>query len=172
MATVIPETEHPEAPRPSDPTIGRLVNDALSDVSVLVRNEIALAKAEISVDAKKAGVSAGLFAAAGFVAVLGVIFLLHTIAQALIALGLAPWLAYLIVTLLLFIIAGILAFVGKSAMSKVKGKPQRTIATTKGTIDAVKRSTSGETTAYVRTADPTEHGATGTSAVTQRQRSA
>ncbi|WP_226343708.1 phage holin family protein [Agilicoccus flavus] len=159
MATVHPEPKAPQAPRASDPTLGRLVNNALEDISTLIRNEIALAKAEISVDVKKIGIGAAMFAAAAFVAVLGLIFLLHTIAQGLIALGLAPWLSYLIVTLLLFVVAGVLALIGKSKVSKVQGKPQRTIAAAKTTIDEVKRSASGDATSTIRRTDPVAHGA-------------
>lgn len=159
MATAYPEPSAPQAPREQDPTLGRLVNNVLEDISTLIRNEIALAKAEITFDVKKAGIGIGMFAAAAFVAVLGVIFLLHTIAQALIALGLAPWLSYLIVTLVLFVIAGILALMGKSQVSKVKGKPQRTIDTTMATIEEVKRSASGDATAGMRRVDPAAHGA-------------
>ncbi len=123
-----------------EPTIGRLVADATRDLSSIVRNEIALAKTEVTTDVKKVGKGAGMFAGAAVFAVFGLIFLLHTVAQGLIALGLAAWLAYLIVTLLLFGCAVILALIGKSALSKVKGKPERTIKTTKETIEVVKAS--------------------------------
>lgn len=168
MSTQFREPAGPEAPRPADPTIGKLVNDALGDVSSLVRSEIALAKAEVSADAKKAGKAGAMFGAAGFVAVLGVVFLLHTIAQGLIALGLAPWLSYLIVTLLLFVVAGILALVGKAALKNFKGKPELAIASAKETVDAVKASTSGEVTARVRAGDPAESGATALSSAGRR----
>lgn len=158
MATVSHEPQPPQAPRAADPTLGRLVNDALTDVSTLVRSEIALAKAEITADVKKGGVGAGMLAAAGFVALLGVIFLLHTIARA-IAIVLPVWAGYLIVTLVLFVVAGILALMGKKAISKVKGKPQRAITTTKSTLDAVKASASGEATETIRRDDPSAHGA-------------
>lgn len=160
MSTEFPESQPPEAARAADPTIGRLVNNALTDVSTLVRSEIALAKAEVSADAKKAGKAGAMFGAAGFIAVLGVIFLLHTIAQGLIALGLAAWLSYLIVTLLLFVLAGILALVGKAALKGFKGKPERAIASTKETVDAVKRAKTGEATSLVRASDPIQSGAT------------
>lgn len=160
MSTPIAPRQDPAAPRNADPTIGRLVADATENLSGIIRNEIALAKAEVSVDVKKAGKGAAMFAAAGFFALFGLGFLLHTIALGLIAAGLADWLAYLIVTLALFIVAGILAMIGKSAVSKIKGKPQRTIDTTKESIEAVKRSTSGRTTAHARAADPVTHGAT------------
>lgn len=165
MATVSMEPKAPEAARAADPTIGRLVNNALEDVSALIRNEIALAKSEITFDVKKAGIGIGMFAGAAFVGVLGVIFLLHTAAQGLIALGLAAWLSYLIVTLVLFVIAGILALIGKAQVSKVQGKPKRTIETTKSTIDTVKSSASGDATAGIRRADPVAHGAAETTPV-------
>lgn len=161
MATQIPEPQvPPQAPRASDPTIGKLVNDALVDVSTLVRSEIALAKAEVTKDAKKAGKAAAMFAGAGFIAVFGFLFLLHTIALGIVAAGLAPWLAYLIVTIVLLLIAGILALIGKGALKGFKGKPDRAIESSKETIDTVKRATSGETTSLVRATDPIDHGAT------------
>ena len=169
MATQIPEPKPPQAPRAADPTVGKLVNDALTDVSTLVRSEIALAKAEVATDAKKAGKAAGMFGAAGFFAVFGFLFLLHTAAQGLIAAGLAPWLAFLIVTLVLFVIAGILALVGKSALKGFKGKPERAITTSKETVDTVKRATSGEATSLVRSGDPVAHGATGSTELATRK---
>ena len=60
-----------EQPDGTERTIGQLVADATHDVSTIVRSEIALAKAEVAADAKKAGAGAGMFAAAAFVALLG-----------------------------------------------------------------------------------------------------
>ena len=48
------------------------------------------------------------------------------------------WAGYLIVTGVLLLVAGILALVGKNALQAVKGKPERTIATSRETIEAVK----------------------------------
>jgi polyferredoxin len=118
-------------------TLGQLVADATEDISTIVRNEIALAKAELTTDAKKAGKGAGLLAGAAFVALLGVIFLFHTIAQVL-DLWLPLWAGYAITTALLFVIAAILGLIGKSALSKVKGKPERTIKNAQQTIDTIK----------------------------------
>ncbi len=144
MSTVTPEAAARElgagATRPAaaeEPTIGRLVHDALGDVSSLVRNEIALAKAEVSMDVKKAGRGGAMLAAAAVMALFGVTFLLHTIAIA-IAEFLPLWAGYLIVTGVLLLVAGILALVGKNALQAVKGKPERTIATSRETIEAVK----------------------------------
>ena len=118
-------------------TIGQLVADATHDVSTIVRSEIALAKAEIAADAKKAGAGAGMFAAAAFLALLGLIFLFHTIV-AVIDIWLPEWAGYLITTGLLFVVAAILALLGRNSMKAMKGKPERTIKNAQDTVAAIK----------------------------------
>jgi len=121
-------------------TLGQLVADATHDVSSIVRSEIALAKVEITADAKNAGKGAGMFGAAGVLAFLALILLLIAAAYALVAAGLAPWLSFLIVAVVLLIVAGGLGFVGKKAVSAVKGKPERTITQAQKTVEAIKAS--------------------------------
>ncbi|MCA0436443.1 MAG: phage holin family protein [Actinobacteria bacterium] len=156
MATAAPEGNTPRpaarpaeasaaarvAARENEPTIGGLVNDALKDVSSLVRSEIELAKVEITADVKKGGQGAAFFIVAGVLAVFGLTFLFHTLAWA-IAVFLPTWAGYLIVTVLLFLIAGILAMLGKGRIAKVKGKPERTIVTAKETVEVVKAAAQG-----------------------------
>jgi protein-S-isoprenylcysteine O-methyltransferase Ste14 len=118
-------------------TIGQLVADATHDVSTIVRSEIALAKAEITTEAKTAGKGAALFGAAAFVGLLGLIFLFHTI-----ALVIHIWLpisaSYGITTALLFLVAGVLVLVGRTSLKKMKGKPERTIKNAQETIETLK----------------------------------
>ncbi|HEY3534974.1 MAG TPA: phage holin family protein [Pedococcus sp.] len=118
-------------------TIGQLVADATHDLSSIVHNEIALAKTELKNDAKAAGKGAAMFGAAAFVGLLGLIFLFHSVAR-VIAIWLPVWAGYLITTGLLFLIAGILALVGRKSVSGVKGKPERTIRNAQDTISTVK----------------------------------
>ena len=118
-------------------TIGQLVADATHDVSTIVRSEIALAKAEIAADAKKAGAGAGMFGAAAFVALLGLIFLFHTIV-AVIDIWLPEWAGYLITTGLLFAVAAVLALIGKKNIANINGKPERTIKNAQDTIETLK----------------------------------
>jgi hypothetical protein len=132
-------TSHNDVP---ERTLGQLVADATHDLSSIMRSEIALAKAEISADAKKAGAGAGMFAVAGVLAFLALILLLIAAAYGLVAAGLAPWLAFLIVAGVLLVIGAILALVGKSTFSKVKGKPERAIKNAQDTV-AVIRPSSG-----------------------------
>jgi hypothetical protein len=123
-------------------TLGQLVADATHDLSSITRGEIALAKAEVRADAKKAVAGAGMFAVAGVFAFLALILLLIAAAYGLVAAGLPAWLAFLIVAAVLLLVGAILALVGKSSISKVKGKPERTIKNAQDTI-AVIRPSSG-----------------------------
>ena len=126
-----------ERPIGQERTIGQLVADATADISAIVRNEIALAKAEITGEAKLAGKGVGLLAGAAFVGLLGVIFLFHTVAN-VIAIWLPLWAGYLITTGLLFVIAAILGIVGKNNVTKVQPKPELTIKNAQETIEALK----------------------------------
>ncbi len=120
----------------SDRSIGQLVADASRDLSALVRAEIALAKAEITGEVKQGAIGAGLFVGAAAFGGLGLIFVLLTAAWAL-DLVMPTWLAFLIVAVVLLVVAAVLALVGKGRISKV-GKPERTVATSKQSIEALK----------------------------------
>jgi hypothetical protein len=123
---------------PTERTLGQLVASATQDMSAIVKSEIDLAKAEITADAKKAGSGAALVAIAGVFAFLALILLLISAAYGLVAAGLAPWLAFLIVAVALLVIGGICVLVARSAFQKIQGKPERTIKTTQDTIAAIK----------------------------------
>ena len=109
-----------------EPSVGALVQSAMADVSALVRAEIELAKAEIGKSAKKAGIGAGAFGAAGVVLAFSMFFLFIAIAEALTALGLPRWVSYLIVWFVLVLVAGIAALIGRRMLKKIE-KPERTI---------------------------------------------
>ena len=126
-----------------EPSVGTLVQSAMSDVSTLVRAEIELAKAEIGRSAKKAGISVGLFGAAGVLAGLAGIYLFVTIAEALTALGLPRWVSYGIVTVLLLVLAGIAALIGRRMLKKIE-KPERTMETLSDLPDVLRREAPGE----------------------------
>ncbi|NMM24793.1 MAG: phage holin family protein [Phycicoccus sp.] len=119
-------------------TLGQLVADATHDLSSIIRNEIALAKAEIGADVKKAGAGAGLFAAAALLVFLALLLLPIAAAYGLVAAGLAPWLSFLVVSGLFLVLGAILAVVGKNSVSKVKGKPERAIKNAQDTIAAIR----------------------------------
>ena len=80
-----------------DQTLGALFADASRDLSKLVHEEIALAKAEVRREVKNGATGGAMFGAAGFVTVLAVILLSIAAAYGLVALGLHPGWAFLIV---------------------------------------------------------------------------
>ena len=122
----------------SDPTLGALVHDMTQQMSTLVRDEIRLAQAEMTQKGKKAGIGAGLFGGAGLVALYGVAALLATVVLAL-ALVMPAWLAALIVTVVLFAVAGVLAMKGKSNVSQATpAKPEGAIEGLKQDVATVK----------------------------------
>jgi uncharacterized membrane protein YqjE len=126
-----------------DPSIGTLVQSAMADVSTLVRGEVELAKAEIGTSAKRAGLSVAFFAAAGVLAAFAGIYLFVMLAEALTALGLPRWVSYGIVTLLLLVLAGICALIGKRMVSKIE-KPERTLETLSDLPDVLRREAPGQ----------------------------
>lgn len=109
-----------------DPSVRELISSATKDVSTLVSAQIELAKAELKESASEAAGGIAMLVAAGVMAFLAFIFLLITIAYVLVQLGLPIWAGFGIVTLVLLIVTGILALVGKKHLAKIKG-PERTI---------------------------------------------
>lgn len=118
-------------------TFGQLVADATAEVSAIMRQEIELAKRELAASAQNAAVGAGLFGAAGYFVFLSTIVFVIAAAYGLVAAGLAAWLAFLIVGVALILIAAVLVLVGRWRIKKV-GPPQRAIASTQATIEAIK----------------------------------
>jgi len=89
-----------------------LVNQATTQVTKLVRDEIALAKIEMSLKAKRMGVGAGLFGTAGLLLAYALgIFL--ALAVAALALVWSVWLSLLVVGAAVVVIAAVLALIGK-----------------------------------------------------------
>jgi uncharacterized membrane protein YqjE len=129
----------PPGQRSKEPSTGELMRQLSEQTSALVRAELQLAQVEMTEKAKRAGVGAGLFGGAGVVALYGVGALIATIVLVLVAVGLAPWLSGLIVTVVLFAIAGIAALMGKKQVSQATpAAPQRTIDNVKKDVETVK----------------------------------
>ena len=125
---------HTVSPAPRDgsagtePSVGTLVQSAMADFSTLVRGEIELAKAEVGKSAKKAGIGAGAFGAAGVVLAFSGFFFGIAFAEFLTWLGIERWISYLIVWFLLVLLAGLAALVGRRFIKKIE-KPERTLET-------------------------------------------
>ncbi|WP_018157224.1 phage holin family protein [Demetria terragena] len=119
-------------------TLGQLVADASSDLSGIVKGELDLAKIELKSEAQKAGKGGAMLAVAGVLALYMLGFLLTAGAWGLYAAGLSPWLAFLIVALVLLVIVLVLALVGKKQFDKMQGGPKSAIDNAQKTVQAVK----------------------------------
>lgn len=115
-----------------DASVAELLTRLSDQSSRLVRDELALAKVEITDKVRHAGIGAGLFSVAGVLALFGVGTLITTVILAL-ALVMPAWLAALIVTLAVFAAAGIAALIGKKEVQEA------TPPTPQETIDSVER---------------------------------
>lgn len=133
------DTEAARAELNPEPTLGKLVADATTEIKSIVRDEIALAKDEVKADAIKAGIGGGLLAAAGLLSLYALVLLFFGCVY-LLDIVLPLWLGFLIMGGLLLVVAGVLALAAKSALTKIKGKPERTIRNAKETLAAVKQS--------------------------------
>jgi uncharacterized membrane protein YqjE len=132
-------TDHEVQPRPADASTAQLVTQLTEKSTQLIREELRLAQAEMTAKAKHAGVGAGLFGGAGLIALYGVGSLIATVIL-LLALAMDPWLAALIVTVVLFAIAGIAALVGKKQVSRATPpKPEQTIANVQRDVETIKK---------------------------------
>lgn len=95
----------------------QLVSQLSEQMSTLVRDELTLARLEMTEKGKRAGTGAGLLGGAGVIALYGVGALFVT-AGALLALVLPVWAAALIVTVALFVVAGVAGLIGKNQVKK------------------------------------------------------
>ncbi|MEU5550537.1 MULTISPECIES: phage holin family protein [unclassified Micromonospora] len=121
----------------SEPSTAELVQRATEQVSRLVRDELALARAELTEKGKHAGIGVGLLAGGGALAFLGLGALI-TAAILLLALVLPAWAAALIVAAVVFLIAGVLALLGKKQVSQaVPPVPQATVQSLRADVDVV-----------------------------------
>jgi MFS family permease len=103
--------------RADDASVAELVKQLSEQSSRLARQEVELAKAELAIKGKRAGIGAGMFGGAG---VIGVYALGALIAAAILALATAvtAWLAALIIAVVLGAIAGVLALQGKNKVQQ------------------------------------------------------
>ena len=122
----------------TDEPIGAVVHRLSEQIPELVRSEIRLAQVELAEKGKHAGTGIGMFGGAGLLALYGLAALFAT---AIIALDLVLplWLSALIVTVVLFVAAGIVALLGKKQVSQATPPaPERAIAGVKEDVEAVK----------------------------------
>ncbi|MEU3465240.1 phage holin family protein [Streptomyces sp. NPDC006733] len=121
-----------------DSSVGELVKRASEQLSELVRGEMRLARAELAEKGKRAGLGGGLLGGAALIAVIGLQALVAT-AIALLALAVSVWAAAAIVTGVLFVIAAVLALLGKKQVARaVPPAPEAAIDSVKADVEEIK----------------------------------
>jgi Putative Actinobacterial Holin-X, holin superfamily III len=122
----------------TDQPVGDLIKSITDDVKQLVRDEVALAKAELIPAAKNGGIGAGLFAGAGYFAICALSVLYFAAGFGLAELfDWGYWLGFLVVGVALLLVAGICGGIGFMLVKRVK-PPEKTIAQANQTVAEVK----------------------------------
>jgi uncharacterized membrane protein YqjE len=124
----------------SDASIGTLVAGIQQDITTLVRGEIELAKAELRESAERAGAGAGMLGAAAFLVLLAVVLISIALGYGLVALGLHPAWAFLIVAGFYLIVAAVLGLLGRNQLQGIKG-PERAQRAATTIAQALRRDT-------------------------------
>jgi hypothetical protein len=118
-------------------SLGELISEVTNDLSRLMRQELALAKAELKEEATKTGKAAGMLGAAGFAGYMVMLFASLALWWALANVMDQGW-AALIVAVLWAIAAVVLYAVGRQRMREVRPTPQQTVETLKEVPDALR----------------------------------
>jgi hypothetical protein len=123
----------------NEPSIASLVGGIIHDAQDLLKQEIALARREISQEIDKTkqavislSVGIGIACLGGLLLILMVVQLIHEEG------GLRLWLSYLIVGGILAILGGGLFFMGKAKAARIRMLPEQTMASMKENVQWIK----------------------------------
>jgi Putative Actinobacterial Holin-X, holin superfamily III len=133
-----PEAGAPPAGRPDveQASVGELIGNVTRDLSTLMRQELALARAELKQEATKTGKAAGAYTGAGIAAWFVLLFLSIALWAGLSNVMHPGW-AGLVVAAVWAVIAAVLYATGRSKMREVR-PPERTVDTLSSVPDALK----------------------------------
>jgi uncharacterized membrane protein YqjE len=123
---------------PSAASTSDLVSQAAAQISTLVRDELALARLELTEKGKRAGLGGGLFGGAAVLGLYG-LGLLLALAVVLLDLVWPLWLAVLVVMVVVFAAAGVAALLGKRKLrAATPPMPGDAIASTQADVQTIK----------------------------------
>ena len=112
-------------------SLGDLFSDLSRETTTLVRQEVQLAKAELTQSASEAARGIGMLVAGGAVAYAGLLFLLLAVVYGLIEAGWDPWLSALVVGVVVVAIGAILVLRARESLKPANLAPRRTVETLK-----------------------------------------
>ena len=103
-------------------TTAELLVGLANDANTLVRQEILLARQEVSEGLAQTAAASALLIAAGVLALYALGFLLYTVA---VAIGGPDWLGFAIVTVVLLLVVTVLVLIGRRRLARVKVAPEQ-----------------------------------------------
>ncbi len=118
-----------------------LLSDLTTQMSTRGRQEVELARTEMTSKATRAGRGAAMIGAGGAVAYAGFLVLAAAVVALLVEIGLDLWLAALVVGIVLAAIGGLLAYQGQSTIKRTSLAPERTVQTLKDDAEWVRGQT-------------------------------
>jgi Na+/melibiose symporter-like transporter len=122
----------------SDDSLGELVSRLTSDFSALMRDELQLAKVEITEDASRVAKAGGMLGGAAFAGYLAVLLLSLAVAWGLAEL-MPNGVAFLIVGLMWAVVGAVLFVIGRQRVRETNVKPEQTIETMQENIQWAKQ---------------------------------
>jgi uncharacterized membrane protein YqjE len=127
-----------QSPPEREASTSELVKQLSEQVSMLVRDELKMAKLELTRKGRFAGLGMGMYGASGLIALYAIACLIAAVIIA-IAGEIRPWLAALIVGLVLLVVSGVAAFMGRSRMRRATPlMPEQAVEGTKADVEEVK----------------------------------
>ena len=124
-----------------DHSLGELFSELIQDAAILVRQEVALAKAEVSRKISSVGKKAGIIAVGGVIAFAGFLVLLAALVLGIATTGLPLWASALIVGGVLFFLGGIFVIGALMALKHTDPVPRQTLETLKEDIQWARQKT-------------------------------
>ena len=111
-------------------SIGDLFSELAGETSTLIRQEVALAQAEMTQKAVKAGKDVGFLAVGGIIVYVGFLAIVAAIIIAL-AHFIPLWLSCLLIGIIIGVIGAIMVFTGYNDLKKIDPVPEQTVETIK-----------------------------------------
>jgi hypothetical protein len=112
-----------------DRSLGQLFGDLSRQLGTLVQQEIALAKTEVTTRVTSVGRDAAMLGAGAALGFAALLMALVTVGLILIEIGLEPWIAFLVVTIVVGAGAGLLVQRGRTQLKETDLTPRETIQT-------------------------------------------
>jgi hypothetical protein len=124
--------------RRTEPTLGQLFGDLSRQLSTLIRQEVDLARTEVTAKVGSTARDSALIGLGGALLYAAVLALMATVVLGLVEAGLDPWLAALVVTVVVGAIGAALVMTGRGRLASADLAPTRTIETLKDDADRAK----------------------------------